>query len=144
MLVFQAVKKIEAQHRLILSGTPIQNNIQELWALFDFLMPDFLGNEAAFNQQFGKAFKAGRSSKAGSNEAQSSILAMDVLHKKVRPRLAYACAEYRWVQSSSVGSFPYTFIHLVKLPMGHTPQQVENYLAHWNARRYTIVPAFGQ
>src|SRR4051812_46533994 len=32
----QAVKRIRANHRLILSGTPIQNNVLELWSLFDF------------------------------------------------------------------------------------------------------------
>ena len=35
----QACKSIRAQHRLLLSGTPIQNDVLELWALFDFLMP---------------------------------------------------------------------------------------------------------
>ncbi|KAL1290091.1 hypothetical protein AAHE18_20G104800 [Arachis hypogaea] len=38
-----AVKQLKAQHHLILSGTPIQNNIMDLWSLFDFLMPGFLG-----------------------------------------------------------------------------------------------------
>ena len=40
-----AAKQIQANHRLILSGTPIQNNVLELWSLFDFLMPGFLGTE---------------------------------------------------------------------------------------------------
>jgi SNF2 family DNA or RNA helicase len=31
--------------RLILSGTPIQNNVLELWSLFDFLLPGYLGKE---------------------------------------------------------------------------------------------------
>lgn len=78
----QAVKGVVAQNRLILSGTPIQNNIQELWALFDFLMPGFLGSEAAFNAQFGKALKSGRASKTGSSEAQAGLLAMEGLHKQ--------------------------------------------------------------
>ena len=34
-----AVKSLAANHRLILSGTPIQNSVLELWSLFDFLMP---------------------------------------------------------------------------------------------------------
>ena len=34
-----AVKSLRANHRLILSGTPIQNSVLELWSLFDFLMP---------------------------------------------------------------------------------------------------------
>jgi len=34
-----AVKTVRAEHRLLLSGTPIQNDVVELWSLFDFLMP---------------------------------------------------------------------------------------------------------
>ena len=79
----QAVQRLQAEHRLILSGTPIQNNVQELWALFNFLMPGFLGSELSFNQQFGKAFRSGQAAKTGSNEAQAGLLAMDGLHKQV-------------------------------------------------------------
>ena len=79
----QAVKRISAQHRLILSGTPIQNNVLELWALFDFLMPGFLGTHAAFNAHYGKALAASKASKRGSAEAQAAQLAMEGLHKQV-------------------------------------------------------------
>ena len=80
----QAAKRINAQHRLILSGTPIQNNILELWALFDFLMPGFLGTHAAFNARYGKALAAAKGSKTGSPEAQAGLLAMESLHKQAR------------------------------------------------------------
>ena len=40
--ITQATKRIKATHRLILTGTPIQNNVLELWSLFDFLMPGWL------------------------------------------------------------------------------------------------------
>lgn len=76
-----------AQHRLILSGTPIQNSVLELWALFDFLMPGFLGSHAAFQARYGRALAASRGSKAGSPEAQAGLLAMDGLHKQVGPAL---------------------------------------------------------
>ena len=67
--VTKAVKCIRAQHRLILSGTPIQNNVLELWSLFDFLMPGFLGTEGFFNERFGKPILSNRDGKAKSGEA---------------------------------------------------------------------------
>ena len=79
----QAVKQVRAEHRLILSGTPIQNNVQELWALFDFLMPGFLGTETAFYSRYGKAFASGKTAKSGSADSQKALLAMDALHKQV-------------------------------------------------------------
>ncbi|KAF9407514.1 TATA-binding protein-associated factor mot1, partial [Podila epigama] len=56
--ITKSVKMIRANHRVILSGTPIQNNVLELWSLFDFLMPGFLGTEKQFNERFGKPIVA--------------------------------------------------------------------------------------
>jgi len=39
---------LESDHRLCLSGTPLENNLGELWSLFRFLMPGFLGDEHKF------------------------------------------------------------------------------------------------
>ena len=44
--------KIDARHRLCLSGTPIENHLGELWSLFHFLTPGFLGTEDSFNRCF--------------------------------------------------------------------------------------------
>lgn len=68
----KAVKSVQAVHRLILSGTPIQNNVLELWSLFDFLMPGFLGTESSFNERFGKPILANRDGKAKNGEAGMS------------------------------------------------------------------------
>jgi len=38
-----ACKRLRTPHRLLLSGTPIQNDLRELWSLFDFVMPSRLG-----------------------------------------------------------------------------------------------------
>ena len=65
----KAVKGVQAQHRLILSGTPIQNNVLELWSLFDFLMPGFLGTEQSFNERFGKPILSNRDGKSKNGEA---------------------------------------------------------------------------
>ncbi|TFY68331.1 hypothetical protein EVG20_g3602 [Dentipellis fragilis] len=81
----KAVKCIRADHRLILSGTPIQNNVLELWSLFDFLMPGFLGSEASFNERFSKPILSSRDGKSKNSEA--AALALEALHKQVLPFL---------------------------------------------------------
>ncbi len=43
-----AVQALRSQHRLCLTGTPIENSLEELWSLFDFLMPGLLGDELSF------------------------------------------------------------------------------------------------
>ncbi|HEB56783.1 MAG TPA: helicase SNF2 [Gammaproteobacteria bacterium] len=45
-------REIKANHRLCLTGTPMENHLGELWALFDFLMPGFLGDSKLFTQRF--------------------------------------------------------------------------------------------
>ncbi|TPX56486.1 hypothetical protein PhCBS80983_g04513 [Powellomyces hirtus] len=83
----QAVKSVTAMHRLILSGTPIQNNVLELWSLFDFLMPGFLGTERQFNERFSKPIQASRDARSSSREQEKGALAMEALHKQVLPFL---------------------------------------------------------
>ncbi|CAE6409738.1 unnamed protein product [Rhizoctonia solani] len=85
--VTQAVKMINAHHRLLLSGTPIQNNVLELWSLFDFLMPGFLGTEQQFNERFGKPILANKDAKASAKTREAATLALEALHKQVLPFL---------------------------------------------------------
>lgn len=81
----QAVKTVKANHRLLLSGTPIQNNALELWSLFDFLMPGFLGTEKSFNQVYSKPILASRNAKCTSRESEAGVLALEALHRQVLP-----------------------------------------------------------
>lgn len=55
----QSVRSINARLRLCLSGTPIENNLFELWSLFEFLMPGFLGAQNAFQRGVVKPIKDG-------------------------------------------------------------------------------------
>lgn len=48
----QTVKKIDAEYRLALTGTPLENTVGEIWSFFEFLMPGFLGNHASFTRGF--------------------------------------------------------------------------------------------
>ncbi|KAL9678205.1 hypothetical protein QQ045_016044 [Rhodiola kirilowii] len=85
--ITSAVKQLKAQHRLVLSGTPIQNNVLDLWSLFDFLMPGFLGTERQFQATYGKPLVAARDSKCSAKDAEAGALAMEALHKQVMPFL---------------------------------------------------------
>ncbi|KAI8620249.1 hypothetical protein BC830DRAFT_1100132 [Chytriomyces sp. MP71] len=83
----KAVKAVKCMNRLILSGTPVQNNVLELWSLFDFLMPGFLGTESQFQSKFGKPILASRDAKSSSREQERGALALEALHKQVLPFL---------------------------------------------------------
>ncbi|WP_459206099.1 DEAD/DEAH box helicase [Pseudomonas sp. MLB6B] len=48
----QAARELQAQQRLCLTGTPMENNLGELWSLFHFLMPGWLGDSKQFNKEY--------------------------------------------------------------------------------------------
>ncbi len=47
-----SVKKIRADHRFALTGTPVENSIMELWSIFDFIMPGYLKSARKFSEEF--------------------------------------------------------------------------------------------
>jgi len=48
----QSVRKLEAKFRIALTGTPVENRLQELWSILDFLNPGYLGNKQFFQRRF--------------------------------------------------------------------------------------------
>ncbi|BHF77986.1 btaf1 RNA polymerase II, B-TFIID transcription factor-associated, 170kDa [Sparganum proliferum] len=80
-----AVKRLRARHRLLLTGTPVQNRVVELWSLFDFLMPGFLGTEASFASRFARPVASSRDPKATPEEQRAGQLALENLHRIVLP-----------------------------------------------------------
>lgn len=47
-----SVTNINSKHRFVLTGTPIENSILDLWSIFNFLMPNYLANESEFKSKF--------------------------------------------------------------------------------------------
>lgn len=75
-LASKAVKRIDCRQRFVLTGTPIENRLSELWNLFDFLMPGYLYSHSGFVQKLEKP-----AVKSGDREA------MEQLRRLVRPFL---------------------------------------------------------
>ncbi|MBN2797523.1 MAG: SNF2 helicase associated domain-containing protein [Deltaproteobacteria bacterium] len=55
----QAAFALAGRHRLALSGTPVENRLEELWSLFRFLMPGLLGTLSSFKERFSRPIEAG-------------------------------------------------------------------------------------
>lgn len=70
----QIIRVFSSRNRLLITGTPLQNNLHELWALLNFLLPDVFGDAEAFDSWF-----------SGQQEDQDTVVQQ--LHKVLRPFL---------------------------------------------------------
>ena len=70
----QNMRLFNSRNRLLITGTPLQNNLHELWALLNFLLPDVFGDAAAFDGWF-------------STQKADSDTVVQQLHKVLRPFL---------------------------------------------------------
>lgn len=70
----QIVNQLKADHRLCMTGTPIENNLGELWSLFNFLLPGYLGTQ----QQFVKSYRT-------AIEKNGDLECNKGLSKRIRP-----------------------------------------------------------
>ena len=80
-------KQIKTHNRIILSGTPIQNNLVELWSLFDFIYPGRLGTLPIFEQQFAVPIKLGGYANASNMQVQTGYKCAVVLRDLIVPYL---------------------------------------------------------
>ncbi|BBN10806.1 hypothetical protein Mp_5g06580 [Marchantia polymorpha subsp. ruderalis] len=81
------LKHYQSSHRLLLTGTPIQNNLEELWALLNFLLPSIFNSSDDFSQWFNKPFES--VSDNTPNQAllteEENLLIINRLHQVLRP-----------------------------------------------------------
>lgn len=82
-----AVKQFTTAHRLILSGSPLQNNLKELWSLFDFIYPGKLGTLPVFMQQFSIPITMGGYSNANRSQVATAHKCATVLRDTINPYL---------------------------------------------------------
>ncbi|CAJ0825025.1 4086_t:CDS:10 [Entrophospora sp. SA101] len=77
----------QCRYRLILTGTPLQNNLPELWSLLNFILPKIFDSVKSFDEWFNTPFaNTGGQDKIALNE-EESLLIIRRLHKVLRPFL---------------------------------------------------------
>ncbi|XP_042712051.2 DNA excision repair protein ERCC-6 isoform X1 [Chrysemys picta bellii] len=80
-------KKFRTPHRIILSGSPMQNNLKELWSLFDFVFPGKLGTLPVFMEQFSVPITMGGYSNASPVQVKTAYKCACVLRDTINPYL---------------------------------------------------------
>lgn len=69
-----AIRRLQARHRLCITGTPLENHLGELWTQFDFLLPGFLGDQRTFQRLWRKPI-----------EVNGETVRAQLLAQRVRP-----------------------------------------------------------
>ena len=80
-------KQLLTPHRIILSGTPMQNNLTELWSLFDFVFPGRLGTLPVFQTQFAVPINIGGYANATNIQVQTAYKCAVILRDLINPYL---------------------------------------------------------
>jgi len=75
--VTQSVKQLRGEHRLALTGTPLENRLLDLWSILDFVQPGYLGSQSQFEQHY----------EARNSDALAQSVARRRLSAKLRPLL---------------------------------------------------------
>lgn len=80
-------KELRTANRIILSGTPMQNNLVELWSLFDFVFPMRLGTLVNFRNQFEFPIRQGGYANASNLQVQTAMKCAETLKDTISPYL---------------------------------------------------------
>nr|CAB3486296.1 unnamed protein product [Digitaria exilis] len=81
----QSLFEIPCAHRIVISGTPIQNNLKEMWALFNFCCPDVLGDKQQFKTRYEMAILRGNDKNATAREKHVGSNVAKELRERIKP-----------------------------------------------------------
>lgn len=125
-LTFQSLDMIKVKRRVILSGTPIQNDLSEYFSLINFAIPDVLGSRAEFRKQFELHILRGRDAEATQQQQQvgreklqelSSLVSQFIIRRSNDILSKYLPVKYEHVVFCSLSSFQLALYDLfVKSP----------------------------
>lgn len=106
----KAVKQVVSEHRLALTGTPMENNLTELWSVFDFILPGYLRSHSKFVERYESPISKG----------DTSLLSS--LGKQIRPFIL------RRLKQDVLKELPEKIEHVIEAEL--TPEQKKLYVAY--------------
>lgn len=81
----KSLLEIPCAHRIVISGTPIQNNLKELWALFNFCCPDLLGDKKWFKDKYEHPVLRGNDKNASERDKRVGSMVAKELRERIQP-----------------------------------------------------------
>ncbi|KAL9266286.1 CHROMATIN REMODELING 24-like protein [Drosera capensis] len=81
----KSLLEIPCSYRILISGTPLQNNLKELWALFNFCCPDLLGDKKEFKAKYEYPILRGNEKRASDREKRIGSNVAQELRERIRP-----------------------------------------------------------
>jgi TATA-binding protein-associated factor len=119
--VANAIQSLNGLHKIALSGTPIQNNVTEIWSIFEFLMPGFLGNLKNFNSEYTSTLTASIKTVGKIEETTAFETSLQNLKKAIAPFIM------RRTKTQVLQDLP--------------PKIIQDYLCHLSDIQKLIMPA---
>ncbi|CAH0719575.1 unnamed protein product, partial [Brenthis ino] len=83
--VSKLVKQFDTPHKILITGSPMQNSLQELWSLFDFMRPGLLGTYNAFMDHFAVPITQGGYANATQHQEATALEIAKALKKIITP-----------------------------------------------------------
>ncbi|XP_044414770.1 SNF2 domain-containing protein ENL1 [Triticum aestivum] len=81
----QSLFEISCVHRIAISGTPIQNNLMEMWVILNFCCPEALGDKEEFRTRYQRSISRGNDKNASNREKHIGSNAAKELRERIKP-----------------------------------------------------------
>ncbi len=107
----KSAKRLQSVQKLVLTGTPVENSVADVWSIFDFLLPGYLGEYADFRDSTELPIAAG---------GNDGALAQDKLHHKLHPFIL------RRLKGDVAKDLPDKIIKVAYCPMTPDQQSLSN------------------
>lgn len=115
-----------------MTGTPVQNNVTDVWATFDFLMPNFLGSSRVFAKEFAKPIAKSYSPGASAKDIAEGLEKLRALHQQVLPFIL------RREKEHVLQELPPKSISVIPCELSRIQKQLYDYLTAGESAKHSL------